>query len=58
MASSLKGALFAFFLLLLWTITGVLGFMFIEGWNFIDSCYMTVLTIFDSGLSRSTASKY
>ena len=27
------------------TVTGVLGYMFLEGWSFIDALYMTVITL-------------
>jgi voltage-gated potassium channel len=27
------------------TVIGVLGYMFLEGWSFIDALYMTVITL-------------
>ncbi|MBA3473269.1 MAG: two pore domain potassium channel family protein, partial [Rubrobacter sp.] len=27
------------------TVVGVLGYMFLEGWSFIDALYMTVITL-------------
>lgn len=40
-------------IILLVTISsGVLGFMIIEGWNFIDSLYMTVITITTTGFQE------
>ena len=32
-------------LLLLWTFIGTGGFMWIEGWGFVDALYMTVITV-------------
>lgn len=43
-----------YFLLLLLVITGggVVGFMLIEGWGFIDSLYMTIITISTVGFGE------
>ena len=32
-------------LLFFWVVTGTVGFRFIEGWSYIDSLYMTIITI-------------
>lgn len=43
-----------YFLLLLFVITGggVIGFMLIEGWGFVDSLYMTIITISTVGFGE------
>ncbi len=33
------------------TAFGTIGYMVVEGWNFLDSLYMTVITISTTGLS-------
>ncbi len=40
------------FLLLLITSGGTVGFMIIEGWNFVDSFYMTIITMSTVGFSE------
>ena len=32
-------------LLLLWSVTGTVGFVLIEGWSLLDAFYMTIITI-------------
>lgn len=44
-----KRLLFALILLAIVFSSGVFGYMFIEGWNFLDSLYMTVITIASVG---------
>jgi len=41
-----------FVILLITIIIGIIGFMLIEGWNFIDSLYMTVITITTTGFQE------
>ena len=45
MLHPMRGAIIAFSILVFWTLFGVVGFMLIEGWGFLDSLYMTVITI-------------
>ena len=39
-------------LLILWTFVGTLGFIFIEGWSFLDAFYMTIITISTVGFGE------
>ncbi len=45
MSSNIRSLLIALTVLVFWTVFGVIGFMAIEGWSFIDGLYMTVITI-------------
>lgn len=46
---NLRNAIIVLFLIIL---TGTSGFMFIEGWNFPDSLYMTIITITTTGFEE------
>jgi len=39
-------------LLFFWVVTGTVGFRFIEGWSYIDSLYMTIITISTVGFQE------
>lgn len=45
MLHPMRGATIAFGILVFWTLFGIAGFMLIENWGFLDSLYMTVITI-------------
>jgi voltage-gated potassium channel len=42
----------AVFLIVLMIVIGVVGYHLIEGWNFLDSLYMTIITIFTVGFKE------
>jgi voltage-gated potassium channel len=52
MSAPIKGAAIGILLLFIWTVIGTIGFMTIEGWSFLDSTYMTVITISTVGFSE------
>jgi len=40
-----KKLLFAILIIFIVLFSGIFGYMFIEGWNFLDSIYMTIITL-------------
>jgi voltage-gated potassium channel len=44
---------FAFILVVFNTVVGILGFMWIEQWNFLDSFYQTIITISTVGFTEA-----
>jgi voltage-gated potassium channel len=47
-----KGLAFIFLLIVLVNLEGVVGYMLIEGWDFLDAFYMTILTISTVGFGE------
>ena len=50
--TTIRGAVLALSILVFWTLFGVFGFMIIEGWGFLNSLYMTVITISTVGFGE------